>query len=568
MWIIQLMKTIPETNYWTNFKNDIRSIDIPEQFTYPFCYDVHPLALSAANQLKEYICECFEIFDESQLSHFNQGIGKMFGVLVVANNEGAIGFLSAFSGKLYDKNHHTGFVPPVFDTLDVYGFYKEGEAATNIINRKIEEIETHPDYLKVIKDMDSLRKEELFSMEALKKEVKQAKILRQDRRTQVAFAKDSSEYQKAMDDLDKESIHYHYQLKKLKKSFSLSKEKLEEQLNEYSVQIKKLKEERRRKSSELQHLLFENYCFLNAQHETKNLYDIFEITEDSIPPSGAGECAAPKLLNYAYKNGLRPIVMAEFWFGLSPNSEIRKHGQFYPACISKCKPILTHMLQGLEVEDNPLLSNPADGKNLPIVYHDEAIIIVNKPAEFLAVPGKNITDSVYERIKLMFSEVKGPVIIHRLDMSTSGIMVLAKTKEAHQFLQRQFITRKIQKRYVAVLEGIWQGSNEGEIQLPIRVDLDNRPRQLVCYEHGKPSKTRYEVISRTEKTTRVYFYPVTGRTHQLRIHASHPKGLNLPILGDDLYGQKQNRLHLHAEFIEFIHPTTREKMSITVEADF
>lgn len=562
------MQETKEIPCWTDFHEDISGTDCPEMFNYPFCYDPHPLALKAAEQLKAHICKHFEMDDEYNFSLFNTGIGKMLGVLVVRNQEGQLGFLSAFSGKLYDKNHHKGFVPPIFDTLDEDGFYKKGEAETNIINRQIERLENAPEYLKILKAIEQLKEEEITTIEAYKKEIKEAKAQRQIKRSAITFSPDSEEYAAATEALDKESIHYHYQMKKLKKQYKESLENLENELAQHHTEIKKLKDQRRKKSSELQHLIFENYRFFNAHLETKNLYDIFDISEESIPPSGAGECAAPKLLHYAYRHGLKPITMAEFWLGYSPNSEIRKHGHFYPACISKCKPILGHMLVGLNVEDNPLLNNPAAGRSLPIVYHDEAIIVVNKPAEFLAVPGKTITDSVYERIKLMFPEAKGPIIIHRLDMSTSGIMILAKNKEAHQFLQRQFITRQIHKRYIAQLSGIWYGPDEGEINLPMRVDLDNRPRQLVCYEYGKPSKTRYKIISKNSDKTRIHFFPITGRTHQLRIHASHPKGLDLPIIGDDLYGIKSDRLHLHAEYIEFVHPLTREKMSFMVEAEF
>jgi len=562
------MQETKEIPCWTDFEDDISDIAIPEKFNYPFCYDPHPLALKAAEQLKAYICRHFEITDEYQFSQFNEGIGKMFGVLVVRNQEGQLGFLAAFSGKLYDKNHYEGFVPPIFDTLDENGFYKKGEAETNIDNRQIEKLESAPEYLHLLQAIEQLKEEEITTLDEYKKEIKKAKTLRQEKRAAIALSPDSDEYVAAMEDLDKESIHYHYQMKKMKKSFKLSMESLENELEKHHIEIKKLKEKRRQKSSELQHLLFENYSFLNARLEAKNLYHIFNITEDCIPPSGAGECAAPKLLNYAYLQGWTPVTMAEFWFGYSPNSEIRKHGYFYPACISKCKPILGHMLVGLNLDDNPLLTNPAEGRGLPIIYHDEVIIVVNKPAEFLSVPGKSITDSVYERVKLMFPEAKGPIIVHRLDMSTSGIMILAKNKEAHQFLQRQFITRKIHKRYIAQLSGVWDGPDDGEIDLPMRVDLDNRPRQLICYEYGKPAKTQYKILSKKDGKTKIHFFPITGRTHQLRIHASHPQGLNLPIIGDDLYGIKSERLHLHAEYIEFVHPLTREKMSFTVEADF
>ena len=225
------------------------------------------------------------------------------------------------------------------------------------------------------------------------------------------------------------------------------------------------------------------------------------------------------------------------------------------------------MLEGMSVSPNPMLENPAEGKKFEIVYEDAAIIVINKPAEFLSVPGKNISDSVYTRVKAIYPEAQGPLIVHRLDMSTSGLMVLAKTKSAHQFIQQQFINKIVQKRYTALLNGVPK-LKEGEINLPLRVDLDNRPMQLVCYEHGKTAITKWKIIEIKNNKTRVHFYPITGRTHQLRMHAAHQMGLNCPIVGDDLYGEASNRLHLHAGYLQFIHPVKKTKIEFTKEADF
>lgn len=259
--------------------------------------------------------------------------------------------------------------------------------------------------------------------------------------------------------------------------------------------------------------------------------------------------------------------MAEFWWGASPKSEIRKHQNFYPACQGKCQPILEHMLEGISMDDNPLLTNPAQGKSIDIIYQDEVMLVINKPAEFLSVPGKNIEDSVYLRIKQSFPKAMGPLIIHRLDMATSGLMVIALSKEAHKELQKQFIKRTVKKRYVALLAGLIK-EDSGTIDLPLRVDLDDRPRQLVCYEHGRHARTEWQVIERKNNQTKVYFYPVTGRTHQLRVHSAHIKGLNTPIVGDDLYGNKNTRLHLHAETLELKHPMTKELMHFQINAQF
>ncbi len=335
-------------------------------------------------------------------------------------------------------------------------------------------------------------------------------------------------------------------------------------IDNLNTKINALKESRKQKSSVLQKKLFDNYAFLNRMGELRSIGEIF----DNNPPAGAGECAAPKLLHYAFKNGLKPIAMAEFWWGKSPKSEVRKHKQFYPACKSKCEPILmNHMLEELDLEANPFLENQAKGKTLEIVFEDDVLLVINKPTEFLTVPGKLLKDSVYTRIKTLYPQAEGPLIVHRLDMSTSGLLVVAKNSDAYINLQRQFIKRTVTKRYVALLEGIID-QNEGLIDLPLRVDLDDRPRQLVCYEHGKSAQTRWEIISKRNTQTRVYFYPITGRTHQLRVHAAHHLGLKTPIVGDDLYGSKANRLHLHAESITFTHPQTGTILTFTKEAPF
>jgi tRNA pseudouridine32 synthase/23S rRNA pseudouridine746 synthase len=315
----------------------------------------------------------------------------------------------------------------------------------------------------------------------------------------------------------------------------------------------------------LQDEIFDQFYFVNKALEKRSVGDIFKETTEGKPIAGAGECAAPKLFQYAFLHGLEPIALAEFWWGHPPKTEIRIHGHFYPACRGKCEPILGHMLQGLEIDENPMLKNPAEGKELSIVWEDEHIVIVNKPHEFLSVPGKNIDDSVLTRLKARYPEHKDLLVVHRLDMSTSGLLIAAKTMNVYKALQSQFLQRLVKKRYVALLEGIVSGE-QGMIDLLMRVDLDNRPRQMICYEHGKPAQTRWEVIERLEGRTKVYFYPLTGRTHQL--HAAHTLGLNHPIVGDDLYGERSTRLYLHAERVEFTHPITNEMIVVELPSEF
>ena len=376
-------------------------------------------------------------------------------------------------------------------------------------------------------------------------------------------------------------------------------EELETEVRHFDIEIERLKTERKERSAALQRKLFEQFRMLNAQGEVKDLYTIFEQTVQKVPPAGAGECALPKLLQYAYLHQLKPLAMAEFWWGDSPKNEIRHHGYYYPSCKGKCEPILQHMLQGLEVNENPLLNPVHEEEELEIVFEDEWLLVVNKPAGMLSVPGKaEDRDSVYHRLKKKYPEATGPMIVHRLDMATSGLLLVAKTKEVHQDLQAQFANRSIKKRYVAVLDGIVlpeRTGNTGRIELPLCLNPLDRPRQMVSSEHGKEAITEYQIISESEritsasentfnesnridesersinesrKYTRIVFYPLTGRTHQLRVHAAHPEGLGCPILGDELYGKKADRLYLHAEYIEFRHPIYGDILGIQKEADF
>ena len=332
--------------------------------------------------------------------------------------------------------------------------------------------------------------------------------------------------------------------------------------------IEALKEERKQRSIALQQWIFEQFRLRNARGEEQDIYSIFTQTAHRNPPAGTGECAAPKLLQYAYLNNLQPLAMAEFWWGDSPKGEIRRHGHYYPACRHKCEPILNFMLQGLEVEPNPLLTSNTDATQLETVYEDDFLLVVNKPAGMLSVPGKTGQASVLTLLQERYPDATGPILVHRLDMATSGLLLAAKDKDTHALLQKQFEGRTVKKRYIALLEGIPQAEPKGFIRLPLRPDFDNRPLQMVCYEYGKPAVTRYEIMDTENDRTRMAFYPETGRTHQLRVHAAHPEGLNCPIVGDPLYGQPADRLYLHAERLEFRHPVTGQRLQIQKEAPF
>lgn len=324
-----------------------------------------------------------------------------------------------------------------------------------------------------------------------------------------------------------------------------------------------LRTERKTRSIALQRWLFSQYHLLSAEGKEADIPTLFQTV---TPPSGTGDCCAPKLLQHAYKAHLHPLCMAEFWMGNSPKDEIRTEGNFYPACSAKCKPLLAHMLQGLDVEQNPLLKTITE--ELSILYEDPTIVVVNKPSGMLAVPGKDPLPSVQEEIRQRYPHARGPLIVHRLDMDTSGLMVLALTEEAYHHLQNQFLRHEVQKRYVALLESTMPIGRKGRIDLPICPDITDRPRQMVNYEYGKRSITEYEVVDNIEGHALLHLWPHTGRTHQLRVHMAHNLGLGSPIVGDRLYGHAGRRLMLHAEELSFTHPETGESLTFHCAPDF
>ena len=542
----------------------------PENFTYPFHYAPHPLAIAAAANLRNYLTRQTDWAYDFGLANPDEpgGQGKMFGVLVVADDAGTMGYLAAYSGKLAESNHLPGFVPPVFDILTDGGFYKAGEVELYALHAKIDALENDPRLAKAKQVYTQLQAEAETELAALKANRRAAKKVRNERRA-VAMSLPETERAALEKELAKESVTNHFVVKDQTRIWKQKIAIAESRLNELQQKLDDLKAERSTFSNNLQRQIHEHYRFLNAHGERRDLLDIFEGTALRVPPAGAGECAAPKLLQYAYLNALQPIVMAEFWWGQSPASEIRKHGRYYPACRGKCLPILGHMLHGLRVDPNPMETNPATGKDLPVVYEDDDLLVVNKPPGFLSVPGKLINDSVQARMEARYPEARNHLIVHRLDMSTSGLLLLTKRKEVHRLVQQQFFKRSITKRYVALLEGDVR-ADEGYIDLPLRGDIEDRPRQLVDQEHGKAARTKWRVVERDldGPRTRVHLWPVTGRTHQLRVHCAHPLGLNASIVGDDLYGVPGERLHLQAAELTFIHPRTDETLHFELPPEF
>ena len=526
---------------------------LPEKFTYPFHYTPHPLCVAVAAEVQKYL----QNKDEWK-SDLEQG--KMFGVLIVQTQTGETGYLAAFSGILAGKNLHDYFVPPIYDLQQPNGFFRIEEDQISAINARIKKAQTDKHY----QATKTLLAETIDQAEkaicTAKEELKEAQQKREERRKHTS---DENE----LANMIRESQFQKAELKRLKKQWDERISAIRSEAETLDQAIEQLKTERKTRSAALQQQLFEQFRILNGKGETKNLCEIFKETTQQVPPAGAGECAAPKLLQYAYLHCLKPVAMAEFWWGNSPKREIRHHGYFYPACKGKCEPILKHMLQGLNVEENPLLNDLHRDTELEILFEDNWLVAINKPAGMLSVPGKADIDSVYQRLKTRYPEATGPMIVHRLDMATSGILLVAKTKEVHQNLQAQFKSRMVKKRYAALLDGTVI-PQEGIIDLPLCLDPMDRPRQIVSTEHGKPAITQYKVLAHNGNRTRIAFYPLTGRTHQLRVHASHPLGLNAPIIGDELYGKGADRLYLHAEFLEFRHPVSGQIIQIEKKAGF
>ena len=565
--------------------SDICVVDIqpPRQFTYPFCYEPHPLCMAAARQVQQYI-------EESGVWQGEQSCGKMFGVLVVKMSDSSYGFLAAYSGLLAGRNDWEYFVPPVFDAQQPDGHFKVEERAISAINKEIEALEKSDAYQTQLSMYESTKQTVDLGLEQMRCRVAEAKQQRDARRREAEQNGQSlTADEKAM--MIRESQHLKAEQRRLRQQCEAMLAELHKPIEEHKEHVAALRRRRREMSDELQQWLFSQYRMLNALGEERNLIDIFRDTVHAVPPAGSGDCCAPKLLQYAYKHGLHPVCMAEFWWGESPRQEIRHHLHYYPACRSKCLPILTHMLQGLDVEANPL-AQPKSTEKPSIIYEDDYIMVVNKPAGMLSVPGKKDSENDNLSIEEYFalnstlntqhSASTSPQstftphhpaflkAVHRLDMDTSGLLVLAKTDEAYVELQRQFASREVKKRYEAVLDGKL-ADIEGRISLPLIADIMDRPRQHVDFDSGKPAITDWHVErSLPDGRTLVHLYPLTGRTHQLRVHCAHAEGIACPILGDPLYGHgtRATRMYLHAAMVEFSHPVTGERMRFESPSGF
>lgn len=523
------------------------SIEPPERLNNPFSYVPHELTLLATKELRDYLSTKPEFREEI-------AAGKMFGVLVCRDEEGRLGFLAAYSGQLAGRADWPWYVPAVFDYLQPDGHFKQEEARISAINRQLDELKDSNNYRELTARLEHVTAEGEAAVNAYRKYMQECKERRDDIRTGT---------QAQEEELIRESQFQKAELRRIKRHWKEETERVEEQLRPLVERMESMKQERRQRSDELQAWLFDNFILLNERGERRSLTSIFADTPQGTPPSGAGECCAPKLLHYAFLHHLHPLCIGEFWQGRSPQMEIRHHGQFYPACRGKCKPILEWMI----THHQPLhLMGGERLRTVDILYEDESIIVVNKPSGLLSVPGKQELPSVESILGEHYGLVFMP---HRLDQDTSGLLVVARTIEAYYNLQQQFINHSVRKEYEALLDGILQ-DGEGTVTLPLRPDLTDRPRQLVDYEYGKTATTHYRIIKMENGQTRVLLIPHTGRTHQLRVHCAHQDGLGLPIVGDNLYGRpsQASRLCLHARMLTFRHPVTMRTMTFNAPTPF
>lgn len=527
----------------------------PAQFTYPFHYTPHPLCQIAAEELRKDLMRRPELWKDAQN-------GKMLGVLIVGipQADGSIGrgYLAAFSGILAGRNQWEGFVPPIYDLQNPDSYFQQEEAEIGRLSQTLEEIQSSQAHLAAKEHLKQVKAMGEEAISTAKSALQAGKAARDARRAAGTATEE---------ELTRESQYQKGEYNRLRRHHQTLISEAEEQLKLFTERILTITEERAARSAALQLWLFEQFQMRNALGEMRTLPEIFE----GMPPAGSGECCAPKLLQAAYLHQWQPLCMAEFWIGESPRDELRIDGNYYPACRSKCRPILKHTLVGLDIEANPLLErNRQMVADLQIVYEDEHLVVVNKPSGMLSVPGNEDVPSVKDEILRRYPHATGPMMVHRLDMDTSGLMVVALTPLAYRRLQARFVQRQAKKRYVALLENSATAQPlpvAGIITLPLCPNPEDRPRQMVHQELGLEAETHYSVTE-TSPQLRLHLWPLTGRTHQLRVHCAHRDGLNRPIIGDALYGTPTDRLMLHAEMLEFRHPHKGEILHFEVPAPF
>jgi tRNA pseudouridine32 synthase/23S rRNA pseudouridine746 synthase len=525
----------------------------PSEFTDPFRYIPHPAVKTAARLVCERIDGCPQLS-----SWFTEG--KMLGVLVCRQEREpqSTCFLAAFSGNVGGRSLIDGFVPPIYDLTDPDGEFKIREAEISELNSKIDELLDSDRLLCLERELADAKRGRDMELDALKGTMAVSKARREQIRKGCTD-------DKVLDSLIRESQQEKAEFRRLKKVLDGVISDIQDRIALFHNEIKSLKKQRASMSENLQNWIFRQYIVHNASGEKASIAEIFGQL-GITPPGGTGECAAPKLLEYAHRNGLKPLAMGEFWYGKASGTAVRVHGHFYPSCTSKCGPLLGYMMNGLTLGR----SNQSTGIEYNILFDDTDIIVAEKPSGMPSVPGLDGRVSLQELLEQSYGQTIHAV--HRLDMDTSGVILFAKTPEAGVELRKQFEDHTIRKCYKARLAPATSVHFSTHISLPLAADYDERPRQKVDFKQGKPALTEYEIVSENaDGTTDVLFHPVTGRTHQLRVHSAHALGLSRPIVGDLLYGGYSisdtdsipRRLHLHALSITFIHPRTGEELTFT-----
>lgn len=570
---------IPDNPYFWKFP-DMTDSDkaIDNGFTNPFRYVPDRLVMQAGEFVIDRLRKWSSLPDGTHLREIERSFaeGKMLGVLVCSDISGSnseIVFIAGFSGTVKGADGLVtstveGFVPPIIDLTCPDGYFKKEEAEISRLNKELDGLLSSEEFSHLKHKLKSAEAERDAELERLQTQIRLSKTQREETRK-------ATDDPGILEELIRQSQFQKAELKRAKDRWKETISDISARLTRIQDRISEIKTLRSSKSDALQRWIFENAIVYNAAGESLNIWEVF--TKDGlIPPGGTGDCAAPKLLNYAYTHGLIPLAMGEFWYGKSPDTAVRTHGHFYPSCTSKCGPLLGFMLEGLSS------SKYSPATELNHIYEDESIIIIEKPSGMPSVPGLDGKISALEVLG------DGYHAVHRLDMDTSGVMIFAKTAEAAVNLRKQFEEHTIRKTYQARIcrpdsDICSDLTATGSIDLPLSPDYDERPRQKVDFIQGKPAHTDYEVVrNNPDGTSDILLYPHTGRTHQLRVHCAHHLGLARPILGDLLYGaysidaarehtlvspaathSNTQRLCLHALSITFLHPTTGKEITFT-----
>jgi tRNA pseudouridine32 synthase/23S rRNA pseudouridine746 synthase len=554
----------------TLFEPQPAPCDVPGDFPSPFdALGPHVLARQAAEMMQAQLRSGVIASGLPASLLEGQEGGKMFGVLVVQRPDGRIGFLRAFSGLLAGRWEVEGFVPPLFDREARAQVEPSGEAVVKALLARAEAFRTSPELVAVQAACESLEARHAGELAELRARHEARRLSRHARRAEVSASPALTEAGKreALHALDQESRGDKAERRRLDAAQEAERRELAPKRARLERRLRALERLRHIVCRVLMKRIQDTYVVPNARGERRPLRALYA---QGAPPSGAADCAAPKLLAHAFTRGLRPLALAEFWWGAPPPAGGRAAGAFYAACKDKCGPLLPFMLEGLGVSSARAFTPPVVREEaLSIVYEDAWVVVVDKPCGLLSVPARDasVTDSVVARLRARYPHATGPLLVHRLDLDTSGLLVAALDPRTYAALQRQFTHREVHKRYVAWVQGHVAGER-GTIDFPMRVDLDDRPRQIHDPVHGKAAVTEWQVLERRGERTRVAFFPLTGRTHQLRVHAAHPLGLGAPIVGDRLYGHPDVRLHLHAEALSFLHPETGQRVSFERPAPF